>query len=362
MTITLRRYADLIATTPEVPWLVQDFVPEGAIVVLVGPPASFKTFVAIALSHAVASGLDVFHRPVKQGAVLYQLGEGYAGFPSRITAWCAHHQRDEPGDVYYGQPGVAFDNKDAVDSFLAALRLQLFRPSLVVIDTYAANRSPGLDENSAQHSEFWLAGVRRVRDELGASVLILHHTGWDGDRVRGSSAIQGAADVVLLVERSGGLTARLKWAKARDFSEPAPMTLDMVESAESRVAVLSTRANALTRAQSDMLRALAESSTALRAGEWRSRSGVGKSQFHKLEKEMLNAELVARNDAGKFYPTDKGRAALYAGPIGPAADSDRTWPVTDGGRSDPVPVPIDRTIGPPPDRRTPNLNGHRRFA
>jgi len=67
--------------------------------------------------------------------------------------------------------------------------------------------------------------VARLREEFGAAVLIVHHTGWDGARERGHSAQRGAADTVMLLERAhkdDSLTrdpVRLRCLKQKDAAE-----------------------------------------------------------------------------------------------------------------------------------------------
>jgi hypothetical protein len=74
----------------------------------------------------------------------------------------------------------------------------------------------------------WLgaAGMGRVVDGLdelkrqtGATVMVIHHTRKDGGSERGSSALRGAADAMILCDRSdslAGLGVRLECAKMED--------------------------------------------------------------------------------------------------------------------------------------------------
>lgn len=68
-------------------------------------------------------------------------------------------------------------------------------PALIIIDTFARNF--GGDENSAADVGHFIREVdRHLRRNWNASVLILHHSGKDGEReARGSSALKGAVDV-----------------------------------------------------------------------------------------------------------------------------------------------------------------------
>ena len=82
---------DQIQHMPPVCWLIEGLLPEGALVVLYGPPGSLKTFVAIHAGLCVANGTAFLNREVAQGPVFYLAGENPAGFRLRIAAWKQHH-------------------------------------------------------------------------------------------------------------------------------------------------------------------------------------------------------------------------------------------------------------------------------
>jgi hypothetical protein len=61
----------------------------------------------------------------------------------------------------------------------------------------------------------------------GATVLVLHHTGWNAERERGSIALRAAADLVYRIEVTRrGKAANLTTVKASNCENPAPLALD----------------------------------------------------------------------------------------------------------------------------------------
>jgi hypothetical protein len=85
------------------------------------------------------------------------------------------------------------------------------KPILIVLDTLARCFVGG-DENSAQEIGKFVDACRRLQIATGAAVLILHHTGKpkmgrnNKDPLeRGSSALRGAADVMISQNRIGDL-------------------------------------------------------------------------------------------------------------------------------------------------------------
>jgi hypothetical protein len=74
------------------------------------------------------------------------------------------------------------------------------RADMVVIDTLARTFGDG-DENLAADMGAFVVGVDAIREETGAHCLIVHHGARTGTNSRGSSALDGAADTIIKVER-----------------------------------------------------------------------------------------------------------------------------------------------------------------
>jgi hypothetical protein len=102
----------------------------------------------------------------------------------------------------------------AVSSLLADIADMDLPPALIVLDTLARCLA-GADENSAQDVGRAVAAIDRIRAATGATVLLIHHTGKNGDAERGSSALRGAADTMLAVSNDDGLI-RVECAKQKD--------------------------------------------------------------------------------------------------------------------------------------------------
>lgn len=63
-------------------------------------------------------------------------------------------------------------------------------------------------------------GHRRLREATGATVLVVHHFGWDKERQRGSTALYGACDTVIYTERKGKSDVVKVWVdKQKDAPE-----------------------------------------------------------------------------------------------------------------------------------------------
>ncbi|HEY0699801.1 MAG TPA: AAA family ATPase, partial [Micromonospora sp.] len=94
---------------------------------------------------------------------------------------------------------------------------------LIVLDTQA-RITVGLDENSNGAMSVLTEAVRKIKEATSACVLVVHHTGRNGQDARGASAIDGAQDTEIRVDRPDGkkraeLTATVSLDKQKDGDE-----------------------------------------------------------------------------------------------------------------------------------------------
>lgn len=170
-----------------------------SLVVLAGAPGSFKSFVALDWAASVATGKPWQGHASVRGTVLYLVGEGDAGFPKRLRAWeLAHHKGAKAPIKAFPRPMALHHPDDPETEGMVASILRR-KPDLVVIDTLA-RYTPGMNENSAEDMGLFVQVASRIKDETGACVLVIHHTTKDGGVERGSSALRGASDGLLMME------------------------------------------------------------------------------------------------------------------------------------------------------------------
>jgi hypothetical protein len=184
-----------LAELPPPSWLIDGLVPAGALAELIGPPSTYKSFTAIDMACALATGLPFGsrHRVSEAAAVVYVAGEGSSGMHARIAAWC-HHRKIDP-DVLDGvlhalpRPVQLHDDDQMAELTAVATETEA---KLVVFDTRARS-TVGLEENSATEQGTAIANAERLIADTGATVLVVHHTALaDPRRARGSSAWFGA--------------------------------------------------------------------------------------------------------------------------------------------------------------------------
>jgi len=190
-------------TRPE--WLVRSILRKNTITTMFGESGCRKTWLAIDLALSVATGTDFLAKfKVKQGRVFYVISEGADDFEDRAAAWAKTRKVSLPSiDQLAYYPGAYdFNDDNAVQSCLDHIDERLGNADLIVVDTLSKNFNGDADKN-ADMGKF-LNQMERLREETGATVLVLHHTGWGNtDRERGGRAIRDNVDTSILVEKDG---------------------------------------------------------------------------------------------------------------------------------------------------------------
>lgn len=190
---------DDLEQLPEPTWLVEGMMPDNSLTTLYGPPGSAKSFLALDVALSIVTGIKFHNAPVKQGRVIYSLGEGLRGLRYRIEAWCiAHPNADRElirkNFVVIPRAVHLLEDYD-VSMLFNTIELQE-SVDLVIIDTLARSLVGG-DENSAGDVGRAIAVCDRVRDMTGSATLIVHHTDASGTKARGSTALPGASDTMI---------------------------------------------------------------------------------------------------------------------------------------------------------------------
>lgn len=188
---------------------------------MIGAPGCKKSFVALSMAMAVATGSPWQGLKVTSGDVVLIAAEGAGGLSNRIKAWRATYGPLPRNVRVLPRPVQARDARGWAVLVKACERL---KPSLVVVDTQA-RVTVGLEENSATDMGYYVAAVGALRAVTQACVLSIHHTGRAGGDARGSSAIDGAQDTELKVVKKTALTGELRTEKQKDLTEREPMAL-----------------------------------------------------------------------------------------------------------------------------------------
>lgn len=196
--LKLYRPADLKALPPR-KYLIDGLLAEGELSVLWAAPKSGKTFIALRLAFGLACGVGMWGRAVSPGAkVLLVAAEGQGGLKKRVDALAEELGEDDNAFLVLAQA----PNINSPDNELDTL-IQIVRDhdiALVILDTLARTFGDA-DENSAKDMGIFVKNIDQIRHQTKAHVLVIHHSTKEGQTARGSSALEGAADIILKVTK-----------------------------------------------------------------------------------------------------------------------------------------------------------------
>jgi RecA-family ATPase len=241
-------------TLPKPSWLIEGILPANALGVLYGAPSVGKTFVALSIALSIAAGHQWCGKHTKSGSVLYVAAEGVSGMRLRIRAYQERHGITAERIRFLGE---GFDLRRAADiqKLTSTLEDANFRPDLIVLDTLA-RLIPGADENHSKDMGEAIRAIEDLRREFEATVLLIHHTGKNGDLERGSGALRGAADVMIKCGTRGDrklVSIECNKMKEAEQFKPATIKLErlIISSTDSSLAVTNWRDQPETQDQSD---------------------------------------------------------------------------------------------------------------
>lgn len=195
-----------------------------------------KTFVALDLAYACATGAATFAetftitRPL---SVCYATGEGAGGLADRLRAVSTFYgSADVPFYVFADIPQLFnTTGDDGVLSFvrewqeLAEAGRVPAQLDLLILDTLHTAQN-GAEENSAKDAGVTQRSLRYLRDTLGCAVLLVHHASRAGNE-RGSTALKGAMDTVLKAQKLGH-SYMLSCEKLKDGEAWPALSFDLV--------------------------------------------------------------------------------------------------------------------------------------
>jgi len=218
---------DMLANIGPTRWLIRKMLPEDCTAVLYGPSGTLKSFVMIDMALSIAHGVPWQGNETKARTVVYLAGEGEQGFSKRLLAWSIQHQLDAPANFAFRQI-PRLQEPATLETMLEALRLiQAERGDigLLIIDTLFTALDGG-DENSGKDMGQVISVMKRLRQEFGAAVVTVHHTGKVGDTARGHSSLPSGMDVMFYAKPGPSpLTVEITNPKQKDGAEHPTMLL-----------------------------------------------------------------------------------------------------------------------------------------
>lgn len=215
---------------PPAEWLIEGIWKAQAVGFIAGPPKAFKSFLALDLAFAVASGQDFLERFVPgerraRNVMLIQNESAKGALRERVKAASERFRGVPPSLRFITNLPIVLEDQSWVLKIEA--ELARYRPELLILDPLASLTTG--NENQAQDMGRVIRLLRGWRDRWGCAIATVHHTGKpservsskrSGDKMRGSSALHGAVESALYVERADDEQPRITVKIEQKESEP----------------------------------------------------------------------------------------------------------------------------------------------
>lgn len=192
---------------PPVEWLLEPFIPKNMVGILFGQSNIGKSFIAI----------DFALRLAQEHCVMYMIAEGEQGYAQRVLAWEKHHRLSSQNMKYCFGAVHLMDEHD-FNAFLS--EMERIKPKLVLIDTVKKTLIGG-DSNSGKDVAIYLDRCETIRKTIGCTVLLVHHTNKDGQKMTGNYSWTTDPDFVIQADDEDELI-RLRSNKERASAKFQP--------------------------------------------------------------------------------------------------------------------------------------------
>lgn len=312
--------SDLEAESLPVPsWGIEEIYPQGGFVVLFGPRGVGKTFLALGWSFAHATGFPWLKREARRGPVVYIMAEGRGGLGMRVRAQKEHLGIKGEAGVHFITTAVPMLVDAEAGSLIRTIETLAEPPVAVVWDTLSRTFIGG-DENSSKDMAMFVAAVDRVKEAVGGTAILQHHSGHaSAERERGSSVLGGAADTILGLRKKDGVL-ELSCEKQKDAIPFSRFALELQTIGGSGVLVTpseSVGATGLVLTPNERTAVTSLQSAFLDDGAtataWADASELATSSFYRARTALVRKGLVRQSGKGRgarYVLTEKGHAGL----------------------------------------------------
>jgi hypothetical protein len=220
-----------------VKWLIDKVLPVGSFSALFGPPGSFKSFIALDIAEAIATGRPWMGNEVTEaGACLYICGEGFGGVGARIKACKQHHQTEDGAPIYVIRHQLNLRSSiEDFNALMLAVEILVQQTGinfkLIIIDTLARAFGGGNENDSSDMGAFITSCGHIQKIIQDCALMILHHSGKDATKgLRGHSSLLGAVDTELeLLRFEDSMKGLIHISKQKDGEDNTRIGFEMVK-------------------------------------------------------------------------------------------------------------------------------------
>lgn len=185
----------LATISEEQRWLIQGLWAEQAVGVVGGEPKSLKSFLALDMAVAVASGEPCLRRFGVRSpgrVVLYPAEDSAPTVRERLEGICqaAGRELHQLDIQVITAPSLRLDLAD--DRQKLAATIEQLRPRLLILDPFV--RLHRCRENESSEVAPLLAYLRELQRQYQLAVTLVHHARKGGDKARAGQALRGSSE------------------------------------------------------------------------------------------------------------------------------------------------------------------------
>ena len=219
------------------PSLIKGLLPRNGIAFIGGQSGAGKTFIAIDLAVALATGQTFFNKRIRERVgVMFVAGEGAETIQPRLTIARMARNVDGTLPIAWTSTIPDFAKPDEVKAFIAKIKRKAawmqrdhgVRMGVIVIDTLAAVFALE-NENDNSEAARLVRAMKVIGEELDVLVIPIHHYGKGAETgLRGASAWRAGCDAVLSItaernELTGVVRNHSLWLAKSRVGEEGPI-------------------------------------------------------------------------------------------------------------------------------------------
>ena len=195
-----------------------------SLLLIVGQPKANKSFLALNMGVAIASGTDFAgFTVVDKHRVLFLSAEGgYYSNRERIKTITADIDEADLHEIFFSTKVVPDLGNDADDTIFKEC-IEKYNPKVLILDPFI--RFHTADENSSSSMSNIFAKIRKLIDGHDIAVILVHHEGKNASKGgRGSSVIHAEYDSCIKIRKQKNAKHKVEF-DMRHVETPEPKEL-----------------------------------------------------------------------------------------------------------------------------------------
>jgi hypothetical protein len=212
-------------------YLIDGVLDKESLAMVFGNSSAGKTFFMLHMSFCIASEKEFFGRLTRNGLVLYVAAESGRRIANRVVAARREFkEKNTPIRVITSNVNLYKDKAD-LKRIIKAVKdaeTQFGMPAVAIIIDTLARATPGMNENSSEDMGKAIGHLDELRNETGAAVVLVHHSGKDETKgARGWSGLHAAVDHEIEIKRDGDVRSADLGSKQRDTQDKSAVTFSL---------------------------------------------------------------------------------------------------------------------------------------